>query len=369
MSEKKVFSIERISFLAAICMFLSVVEYAIPKPLPFLRFGLANLPILISIKKLSVREILTLILLKILMQALVSGTLFSYIILFSLSGSIASGLIMLIGHLIFYRTGFVSNIGLSLMGSFANCSMQLICTRFLMFGQNVKYVAPILLISSFITGLALGIFANIFENRSRWFSEFCGNPDAFKVDVSKNTEFVHRKSTSGKMKCKFVENLWKNSVFRLIFSLVFMLILMFVKNLWVQISIVSLFFILVAIKKRGKIRWIPSLVVLISVTFFSLLTPLGKVLFTLGSWKITLGALISGLQRSFLLIGMVYISQFAVDKSLSLPGKIGSSIGYVFLIYDRLTVEKTSFKGKNAIALIDEKLIQVIESLKNGRND
>ena len=36
----------KIAFFSALCFFLSAVEYAVPKPLPFFNFGFANLPIL-----------------------------------------------------------------------------------------------------------------------------------------------------------------------------------------------------------------------------------------------------------------------------------------------------------------------------------
>lgn len=359
MVPKKQFSIEQISFLAALCMFLSSIEYAIPKPLPFLRLGLANLPILLALKKLRPGEILVLVLLKIFVQALVSGTLFSYILLFSFSGSIASGLVMLIGYWIFYRTGFFSNIGLSLAGAAANCGAQLVCARFLMFGANVRFVAPVLLISSFVTGLALGIFANIFENRSRWYGSFCGKTEADSDNGDRFGKVFHKKSTDLKKEKNFVEKLWKNSVFRLCFSLIFMILLMVVKNLWVQIGIVLLFFVLVLIKRHGKVKWLPSLLILIFVTLFSLCVPFGKVLFSIGTWKITLGALSSGLERSFLLIGMVFISQFMVDKNISLPGKLGFMVESIFLVYDRLVVEKISFKKRNIVEAIDEKLLSL----------
>ena len=38
-----------VSFLGALCMFLSAIEYIIPKPIPFLRVGIANLPMLFSL--------------------------------------------------------------------------------------------------------------------------------------------------------------------------------------------------------------------------------------------------------------------------------------------------------------------------------
>lgn len=154
-------------FLAALCLFLAAVEYAIPKPLPFLRLGLANLPVIVALFALPTRDIYKLILLKIIGQALITGTLFSYIFLFSAAGSLASGLTMLGVHRLFKNR--VSCIGLSLAGAAANNIAQLIVARLILFGSATKYIAPILLISGAVTGLALGIFTQMFIERSKWF--------------------------------------------------------------------------------------------------------------------------------------------------------------------------------------------------------
>ena len=66
------------ALLGALSLFLSTLEYLIPKPLPFIRLGLANLPILIALFLLPPKFIFLLIGLKILGQGLVNGTLFSY---------------------------------------------------------------------------------------------------------------------------------------------------------------------------------------------------------------------------------------------------------------------------------------------------
>lgn len=154
-------------FLAALCLFLAAVEYAIPKPLPFLRLGLANLPVIVALFVLPTRDIYKLILLKIIGQALITGTMFSYIFLFSAAGSLASGLTMLGVHL--WLKKHVSCIGLSLAGAAANNIAQLIVARLILFGSATKYIAPILLISGAVTGLILGIFTQMFIERSKWF--------------------------------------------------------------------------------------------------------------------------------------------------------------------------------------------------------
>ena len=38
-----------VALAAAVCLFLASIEYVIPKPLPFLRIGLANLPLLLAL--------------------------------------------------------------------------------------------------------------------------------------------------------------------------------------------------------------------------------------------------------------------------------------------------------------------------------
>ena len=154
-------------FLAALCLFLAAVEYAIPKPLPFLRLGLANLPVIVALFLLPSRDIYKLILLKIIGQALITGTLFSYIFAFSAAGSLASGLTMMGVHRLFKNR--ISCIGLSLAGAAANNLAQLAVARLILFGSATKYIAPILLISGAVTGLFLGIFTQLFIEKSKWF--------------------------------------------------------------------------------------------------------------------------------------------------------------------------------------------------------
>lgn len=168
-SEKNFKNTKLITFLAALCLFLSAIEYAIPKPVPFFRLGLANLPILLGLYLLSMPEYFLLVLLKVLGQNLISGALFSYVFLFSLSGTVSASLSMLFIHRLFYKRELVTNVGISLAGALCNALSQLFIARILMFGDNVRLIAPPLLIMSLITGLVLGFFADRFTARSKWF--------------------------------------------------------------------------------------------------------------------------------------------------------------------------------------------------------
>lgn len=60
--------IEFVALLAAFALFLSTVEYMIPKPLPFMRLGLANLPLMIALGVARNKEYALLSILKVLGQ-------------------------------------------------------------------------------------------------------------------------------------------------------------------------------------------------------------------------------------------------------------------------------------------------------------
>jgi len=165
-----------IPFFAALCLFLSAIEYAIPKPLPFLRLGLANLPILLALSVLNFRQIFFLIVLKTIGQGILSGTLFSYVFLFSVVGSFASCFGMMLMHFCFIKKSqkpLISFVGISVVGALCNNFAQLIVAKYVLFGNASYLIAPILLISGFVSGLLLGFFANIFSKQSKWYKSIC----------------------------------------------------------------------------------------------------------------------------------------------------------------------------------------------------
>ncbi len=166
MKMKYKYSRETVALFAALCIFLSTIEYMIPKPVPFLRLGLANLPLIISIAVFSPRDIFLLVILKAVGQGFINGTLFSYIFLFSAAGSLVSGLVMLGVFYLFGRR--ISLIGVSIFGALGSNMIQLYLSKVFIFGSAVKYIAPPFLITGFVTSLVLGFFASEFFYRSRW---------------------------------------------------------------------------------------------------------------------------------------------------------------------------------------------------------
>ena len=161
--------IDLVALFSACALFLSTIEYMIPKPVPFMRLGLANIPLILALGIFSNREYFLLLLLKVLGQGLISGTIFSYIILFSFAGSASSALIMLIIYKLFKNK--VSRIGISLGGALGSAISQLIISRLILFKEATYVIAPLFLFSGLISSIILGIFANEFIQKSKWYNQ------------------------------------------------------------------------------------------------------------------------------------------------------------------------------------------------------
>ncbi|MCL2265100.1 MAG: Gx transporter family protein [Treponema sp.] len=164
--------VRNLCMLGAFCLFLSAVEYMIPKPLPFMRIGLANLPLMLAIFLFPLRAYLILICIKVFGQALITGTLFSYIFIFSLTGTFLSALLMFVLSRMFGRqrsSSGISFIGIGTAGAFVSNLSQLALAYFFIFKENVRYIAPPFLLAGLVTGIVLGAFCEIFAGKSQWF--------------------------------------------------------------------------------------------------------------------------------------------------------------------------------------------------------
>lgn len=155
-----------LAMLAAVSMFFSTLEFLIPKPVPFLRVGLANLPFLLVLDFFSLPDLVVLVLLKVLGQALINGTLASYVFLFSLFGSIAGAFVMTLSHRLGGR--HISLIGVSVMGAMASNIVQIALSIRFIFGPRSWIIAPSFLILGVLSGLLVGIVAQMFRVRSHW---------------------------------------------------------------------------------------------------------------------------------------------------------------------------------------------------------
>ncbi|MCX7655096.1 MAG: Gx transporter family protein [Treponemataceae bacterium] len=161
---------QELALLGGLSYFLSTIEYMIPKPLPFMRLGIANLALMLGIDILSFPHFLLLVFLKVLGQAVISGSLLSYVFLFSVGGTLSSALCMY-GLRKLIAPSLISFTGISTVGALVSNGVQLLMARFIIFGESAFYLVPPVLLFGFITGFALGAFCESFLSHSQWYAE------------------------------------------------------------------------------------------------------------------------------------------------------------------------------------------------------
>jgi heptaprenyl diphosphate synthase len=160
-----------VALLGAFCLFLSTIEYLIPKPLPFIRIGIANLPLMIALDILPLPSFISLVFIKILGQGIITGSLLSYVFLFSLAGTVISSAAMYVGWKI-AAPRFVSFVGIGVIGALTSNITQILCARIFIFGESALYIAPPFLAVGLVTGISLGVLCELFVQRSRWYGDF-----------------------------------------------------------------------------------------------------------------------------------------------------------------------------------------------------
>ena len=139
----------------------------------------------------------------------------------------------------------------------------------------------------------------------------------------------------------------------LILSLLLIFPLVLQKNL-VILFIQFFSMIIFAFIRKKRVKLLPSFFITISLVFFSLLSPFGKVWFSIGKFAITEGAFFLGLKKSFVLCGMVFISQIATSFEINIKGSFGKMISEVFYWFSIFSDFSKSAKSKSKL-LSDEK--------------
>ena len=359
----------RLAILGGLCFFLSAIEYMIPKPLPFLRLGLANLPLLAALDILPFTYFTLLLLLKITGQALITGTLFSYIFIFSLGGTLASGLLMFALRKVLGQER-ISLIGVSTLGAIVSNVTQLLLARVFIFGESIRFAAAPVLALGLFTGIILGAFCEYFVSRSKWYNEFC-SPSQKPVPLAEHpgektiTEPLVALTTMPKAKLgtfrkkreDFFLKLF-NSNYLAMAGLLMIPALLF--NPETNSRIIQCgFFIFLAWLSGKKINPLLSFFYVIIIIFFNLLIPYGELLFTIGPLRITSGALEGGIRRAVTLTGLFMLSRFCVRRELILPGLLGKIMGEALSIFSLMGEKKVSIKNRDWVSELDKILLEL----------
>lgn len=145
----------------ALALIFSYVETLIPVNLgiPGVKLGLANLIIVVALYKMRLSEAYLLSVVRVFMAGFIFGNYFS--IIYSLAG----GLLSLTVMALLKKWGGFSLQGISIAGGVFHNIGQLIVAAVVVETFSVTYYFPVLLVAGLLTGLVIGIVAEMMLKR------------------------------------------------------------------------------------------------------------------------------------------------------------------------------------------------------------
>lgn len=151
---------ELLALVVASSLFLSSIEYLLPRPVPFFRFGLSNIVLLLILREFRIRDIYLILILRVTATGIMHGTIASYVFFFSLFGVLAAASAKLCAYWLLRKK--IGLLGLSLIGAAASNSAQILLSILFIFGKSSIVIAPYLLLFGFFSGFIVGILAEYF---------------------------------------------------------------------------------------------------------------------------------------------------------------------------------------------------------------
>ena len=155
-------SVRRIALLGiltAATIVIAILESFIPSiGIPGVKLGLANIMILVILYELGIVDAIMVNLLRVIVVGLVRGNIFSMGFLMSLTGAIFSLGIMILFYLVVRKFTVV---GVSVIGSIFHVGGQVLIAMIFLGSAYVVLYLPIIGISAIITGVFVGIVAQL----------------------------------------------------------------------------------------------------------------------------------------------------------------------------------------------------------------
>ena len=138
-----------------LAVYLSVAESFIPKPFPWIKIGLSNIVTIVALKKFGASMAKKVVILRILIQSIALGTLFSVGFIISICAGIVG--VMVLTNL--YKLHLFSTVAISSISAFCHNLTQMIVVYFLLFRNIPLWSKSIFLFS--IIFLGLGIISGV----------------------------------------------------------------------------------------------------------------------------------------------------------------------------------------------------------------
>lgn len=156
----------RIGLLAAAAVVLFVFEGLAPRPLPWMKLGLGNLPVMLALMGYGPLAALAVSVLKLFIGGLLSGSLANPAFFIGAGAGMCSWLVMSVARVL--GRSIFSAVGLGIWGALTHQLAQL-ALAYLYIGQwGMWTLLPVALLGGLISGILIGLLAHWVHDRSMW---------------------------------------------------------------------------------------------------------------------------------------------------------------------------------------------------------
>ena len=151
----------RYGMLVALAFILSYVEAMVPIPIPIpgVKLGLANLVTIVGLYTVGIPGSAVVSLVRIILAGFTFGNMFSMI--YSLAGGILSFILMVI----FKKTKWFSQIGVSMIGGIGHNIGQICVAALVVQTKGVFAYLPFLLVAGIVAGAVIGLLGGMITKR------------------------------------------------------------------------------------------------------------------------------------------------------------------------------------------------------------
>ncbi len=146
--------IVKLSLLIGTGLVLFIFESLIPRPLPWMKPGLAHVATLLALYSMGSRETFIVVIGRVLLGSLLLGSFFNPTFLLSITGALSATIIMVILKSRF--SSIFSIFGISISGAVVHNLTQLLIVQILIVRKTeFFYLAPVMTLSAVFTGFVI----------------------------------------------------------------------------------------------------------------------------------------------------------------------------------------------------------------------
>lgn len=305
----------RLAYLGALSLLFSYAEMLLPRFVPFFRLGLGNIAILLALE-LDFPSFLILCVIKSVASSMMGGTLISPFFVISITQSVISGLVMF-G---FFRIkgNWLSVYGISMIGSAVSAVVQLLLSSLYLGFQTMTLLGPMLLFS--IAAAVITAFLSV------------------KLNIPQEAPALQRNENVKHHDRKMI-------IFAVAGLLAVAVVVFVLKN---QIILAALFVLALALQLicGRKIYILPYVSMWIFILLVSLFTHEGKVLFYIGKFSVTLGALQAGTEKALKLSIVCALSQCAASLRPASNTLLALSLSYFGALLNTFRTKEGKFLSR-----------------------